>query len=115
MPVISASEFDRDQCQFAPSVTHYDGSQDGLPLSGSSVSVVVKKYTFYFFKSSVPNANWFASPTQEFPSLDEARIFAQNAAEASLIETARSFRIQSEDGTVNEHWGRHDSGWKLER
>jgi hypothetical protein len=90
------------------------GSQDGLCLSRSSVSAVIKKYTFYFFKSSVPNVHSFASPTQEFSSLDEARIFAQNAAEASLIETARSFRIQSEDGSVNEHWSRRSDGWKLE-
>ena len=72
------------------------------------------KYTIYFFKSPLPNAHSFASPTQDFPSLDEARAFAQNAADASLIETARSFRIQSEDGSVNEHWGRRSDGWKLE-
>jgi hypothetical protein len=61
------------------------------------VITVIKKYTAYFFKSSVPNAHSFASPTQKFPSLDEARTFAQNAAEASPIATVRSFRIDSED------------------
>jgi hypothetical protein len=75
---------------------------------------VIKKYTIYFFKSSVPSGHSFGSPTQELPSLDEARTFAQNAAEASVIETARSFRIQSEDGSVNEHWSRRSDGWKLE-
>jgi hypothetical protein len=50
---------------------------------------------------------------QEFPSLDEARTFAQNAAEALLIVTARSFRIQSEGGRVNEHWSRRSDGWQL--
>jgi hypothetical protein len=44
-----------------------------------------------------------ASPMQEFRSLDEARRFAQDAADTALIELAHSFRIESADGKVNEH------------
>jgi hypothetical protein len=71
------------------------------------------KYTIYFYKSAVPNIHSFASPTQEFLSLEEARTFAQNAAETALIALARSFRIESGDGLVNEHWSRQEDGWKL--
>lgn len=31
----------------------------------------------------------------------------------SHVELARSFRIESGDGRVNERWGRCESGWKL--
>jgi hypothetical protein len=78
------------------------------------VTTGIKKYTIHFFGSLVPNARSFASPTQEFSSLDEARTFAQSAAEASVVATAHSFRIQSEDGGMNEHWSHHNDGWKLE-
>src|SRR5215472_2454076 len=71
------------------------------------------KYTIYFYRSVVPNAHSFASPSQEFVSLEEARTFAQNAADAALIELAHSFRIESGDRTVNEHWSRQEGGWKL--
>ncbi len=71
------------------------------------------KYTIYFYRSVVPNIHSFASPTQEFSSLQEARTFAQNAADSALIELARSFRIESGDGLVNEHWSRREGGWKL--
>lgn len=71
------------------------------------------KYTIYFFRSAVPNIHSFASPTQEFSSLEEARTFARNAADASPLEKANSFRIVRGDGKVNEHWSRQDDGWKL--
>jgi hypothetical protein len=63
-------------------------------------------YKVYFYRSSVPNARPFASPTQEFRSLDEALRFAQDAAEAALVEPVHSFRIESEDRKINERWGR---------
>jgi len=72
-----------------------------------------KKYTCYFYKSSVPNVHPFANPMQEFWSLDEARTFAQNAADNPHIAIADSFRIESGDGKVNEHWGRRDGRWQL--
>jgi len=74
---------------------------------------VAGKYTIYFFRSAVPNVHSFASPTQEFPSLEEARKFAQDAADCALIELARSFRIESGDGKVNERWGRSEGSWNL--
>jgi hypothetical protein len=45
--------------------------------------------------------------------LEEARTFAQNAADTALIELAHSFRIENSDRTVNEHWSRQEDGWKL--
>jgi hypothetical protein len=74
-----------------------------------------KKYTVYFYKSSDPGIHPFASPTQEFSSLDEARTFARNAADISLVETATSFRIESHDRAVNEHWSRSQDGWILQK
>jgi len=71
------------------------------------------KYTIYFYRSVVPNVHSFASPSQEFFSLEEARTFAQNAADTALIELAHSFRIENGDRTVNEHWSRQERGWKL--
>jgi hypothetical protein len=71
------------------------------------------KYTIYFFRSAVPNVHSFASPTQEFTSLEDARTFARDAADSALIELARSFRIESGNGIVNEHWGRREGGWEL--
>lgn len=71
------------------------------------------KYTIYFYRSVVPNIHAFASPTQEFLSLEEARAFAQTAADAALIDVAHSFRIESGNGLVNEHWSRQEDGWKL--
>jgi hypothetical protein len=82
-------------------------------MKGQLVTQTSKKYTIYFYRSSAPNVHSFASPTQEFSSLDEARTFAQNAADISLIETAHSFRIESDDGKVKEHWSRDGSSWKL--
>jgi hypothetical protein len=74
-----------------------------------------KKYTIYFYdRSSVSYVDWFANPTQEFWSLDEARIFAQNAADNSQIQRTHSFRIKSDDGKVNEYWSREGGGWKLD-
>jgi hypothetical protein len=35
------------------------------------------------------------------------------AADAALIELAHSFRTESGDRTVNEHWSRQEGGWKL--
>ncbi len=70
-------------------------------------------YKVYFYRSSAPNAHPFASPTQEFRSLDEALRFAQDAADAALVELARSFRIESEDRKINERWGCEGGGWKL--
>ncbi len=70
-------------------------------------------YKVYFYRSPVPNVHPFASPTQEFRSLDEALRFAQDAADAALVELAQSFRIESEDGKINERWGRVSGGWKL--
>ncbi len=75
--------------------------------------MVSDKYTIYFYGSVVPNNHSFASPTQEFSSVEEARTFAQTAADAALIEVAHSFRIESGDRIVNEHWGRQDGSWKL--
>ena len=82
-------------------------------IFGRPVTQKSKKYTIYFYKSSVPNVHPFADPTQEFLSLDEARTFAQNAAAMSLVEIAYSFRIESDDRRVNELWTRTESGWKL--
>jgi len=45
--------------------------------------------------------------------LEEARPFAQNAADTALVELAHSFRIESGDGIVNKHWSCREGGWKL--
>ena len=70
-------------------------------------------YKVYFYRSPEPNAHPFVAPTQEFRSLDEALRFAQDAADAALVELAHSFKIESEDGKINECWGRVNGGWKL--
>jgi hypothetical protein len=72
-----------------------------------------KLYTVCSYASRFSDVYPFADPTQEFSSLGGAPTFAQNAAAMSLIETAYSFRIESDDGGVNELWTRTDSGWKL--
>ena len=89
---------------------HTAGPDDATQVR---VAMSPKKYTIYFYVSSIPSVHPFADPTQEVSSLDEARTFAQNAAGLPLVETARSFRIESDDRTVNELWTRAESGWKL--
>ena len=73
------------------------------------------KYTTYFYsRSDIPTrpACCFADPTQEFFTLEEARTFGQAAGSATQFKTG-SFRIASEDRTINEHWIRDGGDWKL--
>jgi hypothetical protein len=75
------------------------------------------KYTTYFFgqhtfSSELPSC--VAKPTQDFYSLEDARAFAQHAANARLFEVS-SFQLESEDHTINEHWSRNGDGWKLRK
>jgi hypothetical protein len=73
------------------------------------------KYTTYFYRHSASStrlADCFADPTVEFPSLEEARTFAQAAASATQFET-HLFRIATADRNVDEHWIKDDDDWKL--
>jgi hypothetical protein len=72
----------------------------------------MKYRTHFYDRQSGGEAACFASPSQEFRS-GEAREFAQHAAEAVKIATTYSFRIESEDGKINELWVRSPRGWKL--
>ncbi len=103
-----APVLDQDQCQIALSVNDYAK----WFLSSSACS---DQEVYYLLLQVVGSErSLVCQPDAGISSLDEARTFAQNAAEAALIETAPSFRIQSDDGSVNEHWGRGSDGWKLE-
>ena len=76
------------------------------------------KYRTYFYTRSQENPfqrKPFASPEQEFHSLEEARTFAKDAANAATAsEKAYSFRIETDDRKISEYWTRNNDGWKLE-
>jgi hypothetical protein len=73
------------------------------------------KYRVYFYSRSQDSPReHFASPEQEFHSLEEARTFAKDAANAATLEKAYSFRIETDDRTVSEYWTRDDGDWNLE-
>jgi hypothetical protein len=75
------------------------------------------KYRTYFYSRSrdTPfHCKPFASPVQEFHSLEEARTFAKDAADAAMLGKAYSFRIETDDRKINEYWTRNNDGWKLE-
>lgn len=72
------------------------------------------KYTTYFYDKSRPTGSDFcANPTQNFDSLEEARIFSQHAAEMGRVLKVHSFRIETDDGKISEHWIRDAEGWKF--
>jgi hypothetical protein len=95
-------ELTRGACQM---IRMNESSRVGVPM----------KYTTSFYRHSANStraADCFADPTVEFPSLEEARTFAQAAANATQFET-RLFRIATADRNINEHWIKDGDDWKL--
>jgi hypothetical protein len=75
------------------------------------------KYTTYFYDKPYPRnkSDYFANPTQDFYSLEDARRFARYASDTGEIAKAGSFRIETDDGKINEQWIRDRNGWELSR
>jgi hypothetical protein len=75
------------------------------------------RYTVYFYDKPHPrnSSDYVADPTQEFYSLEEARTFARQAAYTAEKPKVRSFRIETDDGKISEHWISDGEGWKLSR
>jgi hypothetical protein len=87
-----------------------------LPVAKKTTAMEkeIMKYTTYFYEKSRPTGSDFCSnPTQEFYSLEEARTFSRHAADTGQIAKVRSFRIETGDGKISEHWIRDTRGWKL--
>src|SRR5262249_6830367 len=79
------------------------------------LAVEVMRYTVYFYDQTHPHnrSGYFANPTQEFFSLEEARTFSRHAADTVGRKTVYSFRIETDDGKISEHWIRGGEDWKL--
>ena len=81
------------------------------------LAVEIMRYTVYFYDKPHPRnrSDYFADPTQEFYSLEEAQTFAWHAADTTEKQTVYSFRIETDDSKISEHWTRDVEGWKLSR